>query len=283
MTTDDAARRGRRRPDLPAPEAFTSADGLTIRYRRWAPAGGDGGAGRPPVVLHHGFAADGVRNWVAPGVVAALVAAGRSVVAVDARGHGASDKPHDPARYGEATMAQDLRRLFDVLGADRVHLVGYSMGAIVALLAAAEDPRIERLAVGGVGAGVVELGGVDTRILDNRALAVALAAEPTDAEAGAGAGAAGPLAPMLAFVAASGGDRRALAAQAAAVHAEPIPLHRVTAPTLVLAGTDDPLAARPEALAAALPDARLVTLAGDHLAAVADPRFAPTLVAFLAT
>src|ERR1039458_3796179 len=63
---------------------------------------------RPAVILAHGFAADHRINWVVPGVVDALVAAGRRVLAPDARGHGRSAKPHDPAApAGEAT-ARDL-------------------------------------------------------------------------------------------------------------------------------------------------------------------------------
>src|ERR1035438_9843763 len=109
----------------------------------------------PPVFLHHGFIANADINWVRPGIVAALTNAGRQVVALDARGHGSSDKPHDPSYYGEEKMARDLRQLFDSIGAVRVDLVGYSMGAIVSLIAASQDERIRRLVVGGVGSGVV--------------------------------------------------------------------------------------------------------------------------------
>src|SRR5207245_231868 len=75
----------------------TSFDGTGIAWQRWDSATD---AALPPVVLHHGYAVDANVNWVAPGIVAALPAAGRDVVAVDARGHGASDKPHSPDRYG---------------------------------------------------------------------------------------------------------------------------------------------------------------------------------------
>jgi pimeloyl-ACP methyl ester carboxylesterase len=149
------------------------------------------------------------------------------------------------------------------------------MGAIVALIAATREPRMRRLVVGGVGAGVVELGGVDTRVIDNGALVAALEAE--DAAAIADPEAAG----FRMFADAMGGDRRALAAQARAVHASPIALDRIAAPTLVVVGEDDPLAARPEVLAAAIPGARLERVPGDHMAAAADPRLAALVVDFL--
>ena len=249
---------------------FIADDGVEIVYDEWG-----GPSDRPPVVLHHGFVADSNLNWVLPGVVAGLVDAGRHVVTVDARGHGRSGKPDDPARYGEARMSRDLRMLFDIIGAPEFDLVGYSMGAIVSLITATDEPRLRRLAVGGVGAGVVELGGVDTRVLDNAKLVAAfLADDPaaiTDQET----------AGFRAFADMIGGDRRALAAHAQVVHAEPIALDRITVPTLVLAGDADPLAARPQVLADAIPGARLEVLSGDHTGAVGDPRFIPTLVEFL--
>jgi pimeloyl-ACP methyl ester carboxylesterase len=49
--------------------------------------------------------------------------------------------------------------LLDLIGEPQFDLVGYSMGAVVALLVASEDARVRRLVVGGVGSGVVECGG----------------------------------------------------------------------------------------------------------------------------
>ncbi|MEV4627047.1 alpha/beta fold hydrolase [Micromonospora sp. NPDC049523] len=97
---------------------FRSFDGVEIAYQRWGTPDGT-----PPVVLHHGFVVDASTNFVGPGVVAALTTAGRWVVAPDARGHGASSKPHDPARYGEAAMARDLAALVDLLDVDRIDAI----------------------------------------------------------------------------------------------------------------------------------------------------------------
>ena len=249
---------------------FKSSDGLRIAYDD---EGTD--TSRPPVVLHHGFAASGFLNWVAPGVVRALVASGRRVVNIDARGHGRSDKPHEPSFYGETRMAGDISTLIDTLGVDEIDLVGYSMGAIVALIVASQEPRVRRLVVGGIGAGVVERGGVDTRALDPRLLAEAMRADDP-------ATIADPAAKQFrVFAESTGADRLALAAQVAAVHRQPIALEQISAPTLVLAGRDDQLAVRPQVLASAIRRAQLLVIDGDHLGAVAVPAFAPAIVDFV--
>jgi len=251
--------------------SITADDGVEIVYDAWGEP-----SARPPVVLHHGFIADANLNWVLPGIVSHLTGRGFQVVAPDARGHGRSGKPHDPARYGERRMAQDLLALVDEIGAPEVDLVGYSMGSIVCLIAASQDKRVRRLVVGGVGAGVVELGGVDTRVLDADTLVHAL-------EVPGPADLAHPQAlAFRMFADGVGADRRALAAHARVVHAEPIPLDRITAPTLVIAGDRDELAVRPQVLADAIADARVELMEGDHLTALNDPRLSRLIAGFLA-
>jgi pimeloyl-ACP methyl ester carboxylesterase len=249
---------------------FTSPDGLTIAYRTWGRPGD-----RAPVVLHHGFIADARTNWENPGVVSALLDAGRYVVAPDARGHGESEAPHDPARYGEDKMATDVGALADHLGFTAFDLAGYSMGGIVALLVGAAEPRVRRLVVGGIGAGVVEFGGVDQRAVGPSRLAAALRADDpatiTDPAVRA----------FRTFADVTGGDRLAYAAQADAAHAAPIAFAAITAPTMVLVGRDDLLARDPQRLAAAIPGAELALVPGDHLGAVGQPEFAAAIVEFL--
>ena len=229
------------------------------------------------MVLHHGFAASTELNWVAPGVLPALTAAGRWVLSIDARGHGGSDKPRDPSRYGEARMARDLVELLDREDVGAYDLAGYSMGAIVSLLVAASDARVRRLVLGGIGAGAVELGGVDQRALAPAAIVAALETEDP-------ASIPEPMArEFRMFAEGTGADRAALAAQARAVHASPIAFERIQAQALVLAGGEDPLAVRPEVLAGALRGARVETVRGDHLRALFDPRFTASLVEFLSS
>lgn len=255
----------------PRTATITVDDGTEIAFHRWTP---EGDPHPVPVVLQHGFTVDSLVEWADRGTVAALTEAGRAVVAVDARGHGRSQKSPNPARYGETRMARDLLAVVDLLGVPAIDLVGYSMGAIIALLAATGEPRVRRLVVGGVGAGVVEVGGVDTRVLHNVALAEALLAEDPD-------GLPPELAGMRASATASGGDRASLAAQALAVHTGGIDFPRVAAETLVIAGDEDPLAVRPEVLADAIPNARLELVPGDHGEAIGSPALRAAIVDFL--
>ena len=89
-------------------------------------------------------------NWFPTGLLASLPAEYR-LLAVDQRGHGRSDKPHDPAAYG-ASFARDVVNLLHALEIEKAHIVGYSMGGWIALFLAAEHPdRIRSIVVGGNG------------------------------------------------------------------------------------------------------------------------------------
>jgi pimeloyl-ACP methyl ester carboxylesterase len=252
---------------------FASFDGLEIAYHEWGTPGAS-----PPVFLHHGFVADANSNWVFTGVVDALVAAGRRVIGIDARGHGSSEKPHDPARYGATIMSRDLITLFDIIGTAEVDLVGYSMGGMISVVTATRDPRVRRLVVGGIGSSIVELGGLEARVVPADQVVEALLTDEPATIDNENARAFRMLADAL------GSDRRALVAvlRAGRFIEGPIPLAEITADTLVLAGRDDPLATRPEVLAAAISGGRLQLVEGDHLTALQDPVFAPTVVGFLA-
>jgi pimeloyl-ACP methyl ester carboxylesterase len=97
----------------------------------------DEGSGEP-VLLIHGYTRSIETNWIAPGVFANLVKDHR-VVAFDLRGHGKSDKPHDPELYG-GEIARDAIRLLDHLHIQRAHVVGYSLGAAITLKLLTTNP-----------------------------------------------------------------------------------------------------------------------------------------------
>ena len=242
---------------------LNSFDGTPIAYL-------DAGDG-PTVILSHGFAADHRLNWVLPGVVDALVASGRRVLAPDARGHGSSGKPHDPDAYGGDAMVRDIQSLLDALGVDAVDVVGYSMGSLVSARLVPLEPRARSLILGGVGGRL----GRDRRPANSSAIADALEADDprTISEPSARA--------FRAFADATGADRMALAAIQRAPLGEPAALDRIAVPTMVLTGDADTLVGPPDALAARIPGATAKILAGDHLSAVNDPAFARSIVDFI--
>src|SRR5436190_2059564 len=126
----------------------------------------DEGEGEP-IVLVHGFASNAQVNWVYPGWVATLTRAGRRVIALDNRGHGASSKLYDPAAYHSARMADDVRALLDHLELGRADVMGYSMGArITAFFAHAHPARLRRAVLGGLGVRLVDGVGLPESIAD---------------------------------------------------------------------------------------------------------------------
>ncbi len=97
--------------------------------------GGDG----PPLVFLH---ATGFHAWVWLPYVRRF-AASHHVLALDQRGHGASDKPATGYRW--ETFGTDLKGFLDALGVDGVRAVGHSKGATaIAAAAAAGTRRLER-------------------------------------------------------------------------------------------------------------------------------------------
>ncbi|MGI9261930.1 MAG: alpha/beta fold hydrolase [Woeseiaceae bacterium] len=81
-----------------------------------------------PVVLVHGFSQTHAA-WLDTPLFQDLTR-DHKVIAVDLRGHGDSDKPHDPMAYGRHMQA-DLAKLLDHLDIDEAHFVGFSMGASI--------------------------------------------------------------------------------------------------------------------------------------------------------
>ena len=127
-------------PNLPAGFAGT----FTSRYidagevRLHAVTGGEG----LPLLLVHGWP----QTWYAWRMVMPELARDFSVVAVDQRGIGLSDKPQDG--YDTATLANDLVALMEALGHQRFALYGTDVGMPIAYALAADHPdRVDRLVV----------------------------------------------------------------------------------------------------------------------------------------
>jgi pimeloyl-ACP methyl ester carboxylesterase len=100
------------------------------------------GEGRALVCLH-GLTA--TRRYVLQGS-RMLARSGWRTFAYDARGHGASFPPPDPAAYEYDDLVADLAAVLDELGLERAVLAGSSMGAATAMaFALARPERVEAL------------------------------------------------------------------------------------------------------------------------------------------
>jgi pimeloyl-ACP methyl ester carboxylesterase len=101
-----------------------------------------------PLVLQHGFT-QSIEDWHDAGYVDALKGAHRLIL-VDARGHGASDKPHEPKAYRLEDFAGDVVAVLDALAIQKADFWGYSMGGWVGFGMTGFAPeRIDRLVIGG--------------------------------------------------------------------------------------------------------------------------------------
>ena len=121
---------------------LVASDGVKIHYL----VQGKG----TPVILIHGYTGSAEGNWFANGVAEALTENHR-VIAIDVRGHGKSDKPHDSAMYGDR-LWRDVLELMDHLAIERAHVHGYSMGGMITTQLLAHQPeRFITAAYGGSG------------------------------------------------------------------------------------------------------------------------------------
>ncbi|MHA6297880.1 alpha/beta fold hydrolase [Devosia sp. CAU 1758] len=244
--------------------SFTTS-GLSLDY-------GLAGAG-PPVLLIHGFASSGKVNWVDTGWVETLADAGYQAITLDNRGHGQSDKPHDPELYYPTQMAEDAVALLDHLGIARAAIIGYSMGArIAAFMAFAHPERVASVVFGGMGMNLVNgLTDGNDIIAGLRAPALADLTHPTARQ-------------FRIFADHTGSDREALAA-CMETSRQPMAradVRRIGVPVLVAVGEADEMAGPPEMLAELLPHGEAVVIPKrDHMRATGDKVFKAAALDFL--
>jgi len=118
---------------------------------------GDG----PGLLLVHGLG--GAKEDFADHVP--TLAHDHTVVIFDHRGHGASDKPTDPAAYSFARLVDDTIAVADAAGLDHFRLLGHSMGGMVARkIALHEQSRVDALVMMDTSAGPVP--GFDPTLVD---------------------------------------------------------------------------------------------------------------------
>jgi len=242
-----------------------SKDGARIAYS----TKGEG----KPVVLIHGFASSREQNWDSPGWIDRLALAGFRAVSFDCRGHGKSDKPHDPAAYGEH-MIDDILAVMDAAGAPVADVMGYSMGSMLTIRFLMEYPqRVRRAVLGGLG---------ETYFKENPAwrsmVADAMAADDIASIEDRVARR------FRIFAAQKGKDRLALAAcmRSPRHRYTPADLKHSERPVLVVCGEQDDLTGSPFALAQAFADGRAAILPNkDHMTAVGDPGYKKAVLDFL--
>lgn len=253
-----------RQNDQQQMQTFDS-DGVEIAYL-------DTGSG-DPVLLIHGFASNGQVNWVDTGWVRRLTRAGRRVIVVDNRGHGDSEKLYDTEAYAAPIMAEDARRLLDHLDISRADIMGYSMGArISAFLTLRNAERVRSAIFAGLGYNMVRgIGG-------GGPIAKALEAPTIDDVTNETART------FRAFAESTTSDLRALAAciRSARDKITADALATIRTPVLVAVGSDDVIGGSAEKLAALIPEAEALEIAGrDHMKAVGDPTYKATVLDFL--
>jgi len=251
---------------------FTSG-GLSIAYDDIQPAGGAAGT----VFMVHGFATNRAENWRRLGWYGAFERKNYRIVALDLRGHGESEKPHDAAAYGGEALVGDIVGLMDHLDLGRVDLMGYSMGSRLSLQTALTHPdRVANLIVGGVGDRMLKPPPAEA---PGMTMPQAMRAEDPQSITDK------TMKGFRLFADSQGEDRLALAAFTegrtnAALNTDD--LFGIRAPTLVVAGSLDELAGDPQALADAIPGARSVTLpACDHFSAIPHALFKAAVFDFL--
>jgi pimeloyl-ACP methyl ester carboxylesterase len=245
-------------------QSFDS-DGVRISYV-------DEGEGEP-ILLIHGFASNVSTNWIDPQWVRTLVKAGRRVIAYDNRGHGQSEKLYDSDRYGAPEMAEDARRLLDHLGIARADVLGYSMGArIAAFLVFAHPERVRSVIFGGLGINMVR-GMIGSGPLAKALEAPSIEDVTNDTARSFRAFAEQTKSDLKALAACMRGPREKVAAEQLAT---------IKVPVLVAVGSEDVIGGSGAALAALIPGAQFLDIAGrDHMKAVGDARFKQGVLDFL--
>jgi pimeloyl-ACP methyl ester carboxylesterase len=263
-------------------DRFFDSHGVTIRYV-------DVGRGEP-VVLLHGFSSSLDANWGNLGVIDKLSTEFR-VVALDLRGHGKSDKPHDASSYG-LEVVEDVARLLDHLQIARAHLAGYSMGGAVTGAFVVRHPDRAISAV--FGGSAPRMGWTEQNERDSVELATSLEngqgmrplilrlnppGEPPPSDDAIAAQSRATL---------GRNDALALAAVQRSNKAQVVTLAEVRAikiPLLAIVGSADPIKAGVEAFKRAKPDLQVVVIDGathsGPRGAPARPEFFDALHAFL--
>jgi pimeloyl-ACP methyl ester carboxylesterase len=249
-----------------APQFVISPDGLKLATYQW----GDEDA--PTILAVHGFASGALLNWKTSGWVRDLNRAGFRVIALDQRGHGSSDKPHDPRSFTMQALVADVLAVLDTYVIAEASYVGYSLGARVGWKASIDlADRLPRVVLGGIPDGD-PLSRFD---LDQARSFIADESEITDRL-------------TETYLAMAGGipnnDLTSLVALVEGLRGGPVPDHASPPqqPVLFATGSEDPIIEGSKALAAATPNSTFFEIPGrGHFNAPTSRPFRDAAVSFL--
>ena len=242
---------------------FASFDGVELAWTEM-------GEGRAAVLIHGYFSTAQV-NWIKYGHAEKLAARGFRVIMPDLRGHGLSDKPHDPGAYPPDVLMRDGLALIAHLGLTDYDLGGYSLGArtVVRMLANGASPR--RVVLSGMGLdGLTDTAGRGTyfhNVLTNLG-SFERGSSQWLTEAFLKTTKGDPEALLLVLETFVDTPREAIAA--------------IQAPTVVIAGAEDFDNGSAQAVADLLPHGHFVEIPGNHMSAVTRPELGQAIADFLA-
>jgi pimeloyl-ACP methyl ester carboxylesterase len=244
---------------------FASFDGAEIAYETL----GEGW----PVILIHGLFSTAELNWARYGHAQRVADAGARVILPEQRAHGRSAKPRTADGWPPDALGRDILALIAHLALEPggYDLGGYSLGARTTVRAVAMGAEPRRAVLAGMGleglTGATRRGEAFTRAIDHRS-----EHKPGSWEWYA-----------MQFARANGTDldsARFLLQDVTSIDATGL-AETMTMPTLVVCGDADRDNGSAPALAAALPQARLVEIPGTHVTAVTQPALGEMIAEWL--
>lgn len=249
--------------DYPLATIFVpSFDGQALAVHRM-------GQGRP-VLLLHGLFSSAAMNWTRFGHARRLAESGFEAIMPDLRAHGDSAAPHDPAAYPQGVLRRDLEALAGALALADFDLAGFSLGARTAAGAVACGLRPRRLVLAGMG-----LEGLSGWARRSAFFIDAIDRFDT-------VNRDDPAFMAVQFMKTMKVDRVAARLLLQSVEdLDPAVIGAIAVPTLVLCGENDRDNGDPQALADALPDARLRLVPGTHMSSVTEPALGDAIADFL--
>lgn len=246
-----------------ATHRYTASDGVELAWHEI-------GKGLP-VILLHGLFSSADMNWIRFGHAERIASEGFRVIMPDLRAHGASGKPHDPAKYPPGILARDLRELVAHLRLSGFDLGGFSLGARTVVEAVGEGLRPRKAVLAGMGLeGLRRWGRRQHFFLE--AIARADSSKRGDEHWLA-----------IQFMKTMKVDREAAAHLLRSFFPAPDRwLEAFTMPTLVVAGSEDQDNGPAKELAEALPNATFAEVPGTHMSSVTKPELGVEIACFLA-